>query len=571
MLIYRLHVFADLLPYICTFPDCNDELRQFPSRNAWAEHEWEKHRSCPVWACPECPVECCTSANWIEHVRKVHGRTLASSHGTSAADAAARRRPQIINDEKCHLCDKALGTSQKDIRGHVGKHLEEVALMALPKEDEEDFNDYSISDHEASYPHGPLVGEAPGSAGNLSGRCPFRDCGRHCKDLKAHMLTHMSERRFKCSVVSCEYREKGFARKYDRNRHILTHYTGTMVCGFCLGFGTAEEKSFNRADVFKRHLTSVHGVELTSSNNPKRSLPTRVRKRLSHSSLDAVGFCSMCSENFASAQEFYEHLDDCVLRVVQREEAREATNEHHPPEVAKDLAVQETLDRQVPPSAKCDGQDQSSFGRMRKTRMNLNQIGNPTVQKRRPSNECTTNELGPDSRIPSMSDLLSLSDSLQPKITKPEPNSRNTKTSDVNQHSMFQTDSLPVTQKYSLYVTFGDGLVPFPASYGSVQLNDCLAYQTIEKLAEASIQEHCHSFLQGESWQFRNGNCSIHRHHSISQRYDLNSVEDWKFVCTSLESWLTANGHLHQHLEISRNYSPLMYIDRLTASGRVGS
>jgi len=91
MLIYRLHVFADLLPYICTFPDCNDELRQFPSRNAWAEHEWEKHRSCPVWACPECRVECCTSANWIEHVRKVHGRILASSHGTSAADAAARR------------------------------------------------------------------------------------------------------------------------------------------------------------------------------------------------------------------------------------------------------------------------------------------------------------------------------------------------------------------------------------------------------------------------------------------------------------------------------------------------
>ncbi len=149
MLICRLHVFADLLPYICTFSDCSDELRQLPSRNAWAKHEWEKHRSYSIWACSECPVECCASADWIEHLRKVHGRTFASSHGKLAADAAARRKPRTINDEKCHLCNRALGTSQKAIRSHVGKHLEEVALMALPKEDESYSDVSSNSDHKA--------------------------------------------------------------------------------------------------------------------------------------------------------------------------------------------------------------------------------------------------------------------------------------------------------------------------------------------------------------------------------------------------------------------------------------
>ncbi|KUI53992.1 Zinc finger protein RME1 [Cytospora mali] len=86
------------------------------------------------------------------------------------------------------------------------------------------------------------------------------------------------ERPEKCPIETCEYHAKGFARKYDKNRHALTHYKGTMACPFCPGSGTAYEKSFNRADVFKRHLTAVH--------------------------------------NFATAQEFYEHLDDCVLNVI---------------------------------------------------------------------------------------------------------------------------------------------------------------------------------------------------------------------------------------------------------------
>lgn len=173
------------------------------------------------------------------------------------------------------------------------------------------------------------------------GMCPLPECGRVFKDLKAHMLTHQNERPEKCPITTCEYHVKGFARKYDKNRHTLTHYKGTMVCGFCPGSGSAAEKSFNRADVFKRHLTSVHGVEQNPPNSRKKS-PGGTRKAYCP---QVAGTCSTCSVTFANAQDFYEHLDDCVLRVVQQADPCEAINQRLLTSVAEDKDVTDTLDR----------------------------------------------------------------------------------------------------------------------------------------------------------------------------------------------------------------------------------
>jgi hypothetical protein len=184
------------------------------------------------------------------------------------------------------------------------------------------------------------------------GQCPWPDCGRSFKDLKAHMLTHQTERPEKCPIQSCEYHTKGFARKYDKNRHTLTHYKGTMVCGFCPGSGSSAEKSFNRADVFKRHLTSVHGVEQVPPNSRRKS-PISGRK--SSLTPGQTGTCSTCSVTFTSAQEFYEHLDDCVLRVVQQIDPAEAINQKHLSTIAEDKDVKDTLEKHhLPVSAEYD-------------------------------------------------------------------------------------------------------------------------------------------------------------------------------------------------------------------------
>ena len=154
----------------------------------------------------------------------------------------------------------------------------------------------------------------PSSSAAVRNRCPHPDCGRVFKDLAAHMLTHMEERPEKCPIETCEYHTKGFARKYDKNRHALTHYKGTMVCPFCPGAGTPYEKAFNRADVFKRHLTAVHNVEQTPPNSRKLVLTTGANRTGKDGESGAK--CSICHSQFATAQEFYEHLDDCVLNVI---------------------------------------------------------------------------------------------------------------------------------------------------------------------------------------------------------------------------------------------------------------
>jgi hypothetical protein len=179
------------------------------------------------------------------------------------------------------------------------------------------------------------------------GLCPIPECGRVFKDLKAHLLTHQNERPEKCPIQTCDYHIKGFARKYDKNRHTLTHYKGTMVCGFCPGSGSSAEKSFNRADVFKRHLTSVHGVEQTPPNSRRKS-PTN--KKATVGQQTAQGTCSTCDVTFANAQEFYEHLDDCVLRVVQQTDPAEAINQKLLTSVAEDHEVKDTMERNGLPS-----------------------------------------------------------------------------------------------------------------------------------------------------------------------------------------------------------------------------
>lgn len=157
-------------------------------------------------------------------------------------------------------------------------------------------------------------------------QCPHPDCGRIVKDLAAHMLTHQEERPEKCPIASCEYHTKGFARKYDKNRHALTHYRGTMACPFCPGVGSSFERTFLRADVFKRHLANAHNVEQTPPNSRGGG---RLLSVLQHPGGHehgagkgggvgaAVGArCSICGGRFVGAQDFYEHLDECVLSVI---------------------------------------------------------------------------------------------------------------------------------------------------------------------------------------------------------------------------------------------------------------
>ncbi|KAJ2895488.1 hypothetical protein MKZ38_006426 [Zalerion maritima] len=172
------------------------------------------------------------------------------------------------------------------------------------------------------YPNPPFSDNRYKSVSNrpslaVKQRCPYPDCGKRFKDLKAHMVGHQTERPEKCPVPSCDYHVKGFARKYDCNRHTLTHFKSVMVCGFCPGYASGHEKQFNRADVFKRHLTAVHGVEQCPPNSRKpASGALNPAKSSVGFATTAAAKCSVCDKSFRHPQDFYEHLDDCILRMI---------------------------------------------------------------------------------------------------------------------------------------------------------------------------------------------------------------------------------------------------------------
>jgi hypothetical protein len=88
-----------------------------------------------------------------------------------------------------------------------------------------------------------------------------------------------------------------------------------MFCGFC----PDNKTSFERADIFKRHLTRAHSVEqmLPSSLESLAKLKVSRGKTIFDYASGATGKCSLCSWTFSNAQSFYEHLDDCVLREVE--------------------------------------------------------------------------------------------------------------------------------------------------------------------------------------------------------------------------------------------------------------
>ena len=145
-----MHVFGDLMPYICTFDGCPHKLRCFPSRSAWAHHEFEEHRFDRYWACPECPRKSCSTLDWEHHLNNAHNQKFAGHNLVSARNNACRISPKRAEDEQCPLCLVVLGKPRRAFVKHVCRHMEDIALMALPSNAEEDSEIGSISTNHTS-------------------------------------------------------------------------------------------------------------------------------------------------------------------------------------------------------------------------------------------------------------------------------------------------------------------------------------------------------------------------------------------------------------------------------------
>nr|OQO26600.1 hypothetical protein B0A51_08281 [Rachicladosporium sp. CCFEE 5018] len=146
---YKKHVYADLRAYLCTFEDCTAGL--FEDRDAWWQHEMNAHRR--QWSCQSCQGKIFdTAAGLQKHLRVAHDAAalpddllvqIAAASSTPVLEVAVSDCPlcedldSIIRQEAAKMQMSIPDHHQvkvplKRFQQHLGYHLEQLALFAVP-------------------------------------------------------------------------------------------------------------------------------------------------------------------------------------------------------------------------------------------------------------------------------------------------------------------------------------------------------------------------------------------------------------------------------------------------------
>ncbi|KAL8832345.1 MAG: hypothetical protein Q9170_004915 [Blastenia crenularia] len=117
------HVLRDLRPYICTYEECKDGDQQYDSFKERINHETHHHRI--TRRCGEHLGESFLSLNeWREHIASYH----LDSTGVNDVDITEFDSVPSEKERSCPICaEEALSHE------HVGYHLQQLALFALPR------------------------------------------------------------------------------------------------------------------------------------------------------------------------------------------------------------------------------------------------------------------------------------------------------------------------------------------------------------------------------------------------------------------------------------------------------
>ena len=120
-------------------------MAQFANRGEWAEHEFSHHRVDHTWQCPECARNCTDPLEWEKHLLQRYQRSFTGSKLLTASNMAYRADVRPSESQECPLCRIVLGKPQRAFVKHVCRHMEEIALIALPRDNVEDSEQDSTS------------------------------------------------------------------------------------------------------------------------------------------------------------------------------------------------------------------------------------------------------------------------------------------------------------------------------------------------------------------------------------------------------------------------------------------
>lgn len=291
-----MRVFRDLKPYICTFSECSLELVQFSTRAQWADHEFSCHRFVEDWGCPFCSTKDIQDRQGCEqHLERSHGiqhRELAYW-----ANRARTQRARMMNVEECLLCRTFPAESRQAFIKHCCRHMEEIALMAMPQiadagsegDDNSDVerstrssghsayisssNDAQPSRRDANAPivapmkhTGSTMNESPSTVIPSASNPVIGDEGRPRIDPTPELLGGFQTEQERAMVKSesathkCSICDKRYKREYYYKKHMETHNPQRTYPYPCTAMNGDQQctKKFQRKRYLDRHHESVH-------------------------------------------------------------------------------------------------------------------------------------------------------------------------------------------------------------------------------------------------------------------------------------------------------------------------
>ncbi|KAI0478146.1 hypothetical protein F4859DRAFT_521001 [Xylaria cf. heliscus] len=129
---WKKHVFRDLQPYDCLAPSCPAQDHKFFHRSRWSHHMEEMHWR--LWRCFCGHQETFQHAEEFQcHLRKAHPNdpTLQQQQATFEQICSQVDLSKAIGP--CPLCAEVHISSAAQYYSHIGHHLEQLALFALPQ------------------------------------------------------------------------------------------------------------------------------------------------------------------------------------------------------------------------------------------------------------------------------------------------------------------------------------------------------------------------------------------------------------------------------------------------------
>jgi hypothetical protein len=206
----RKHVLTDMQPYVCTFIDCANSAQLFETRSAWYTHEMQVHRK--EWCCNiDDHLPYANKDDFVDHMRHSHSGSFSEHQLEDLLNMC--QRPLQSTSSICPLCTDETEehvngqlqirrdpkhVSPSELKRHLGHHLEQLALFAVPpsmRAGDEDEDEEADADDRALPEFHCEDCQSPGGVNELH-YCPMCDCV-FCQNCWARQITHNPGRKFR--------------------------------------------------------------------------------------------------------------------------------------------------------------------------------------------------------------------------------------------------------------------------------------------------------------------------------------------------------------------------------------